>query len=220
MMLFIFYWCHHNSISGRGRQSALIVYLIKFHLTEMIICNQCCNLRLCAKWKAAVTNTNSSILEHISTATAIPEYWPSLVCWYVDTFIFNHELINVTPEGQSFFNSFLFLFRLSAALFWCNNVCDGAPGRQSPDCESVRRSHLRVRYVSGLVWQSLCCLSLLGNDSKGIQQDSQESSFSMHLRRRSAVCTSASAPLQNGPLDCAWRHMGALFEATSIKLHN
>lgn len=72
MMLFIFYWCHHNSISGRGRQSALIVYLIKFHLTETMICNQRCNLRLCAKWKAEVANANSSILEHISECCGHP----------------------------------------------------------------------------------------------------------------------------------------------------
>lgn len=52
-------------------------------------------------------------------------------------------------------------------------------------------------------------------------RDSQESSFSMNARRVcSAVCTSASAPPQNGPLDCAQRHMGALFEATSIKPRN
>lgn len=38
--------------------------------------------------------------------------------------------------------------------------------------------------------------------------------------RCSVVCTSASAPPQNGLLDCAWRHMGAMYEATSIKPHN
>lgn len=40
MMLQLFYLCHHNNPSGRESQSPLIVYFIKFHLKEMMICNQ------------------------------------------------------------------------------------------------------------------------------------------------------------------------------------
>lgn len=150
-MLFIFYWCHHNSISGREKQSAFIVYLIKFHLTEMMICNQRLNLRRCAKWKAAITNTTSTS-GLVSNVKAVLSRVDAVV------------LINVTPQGHSRKSDELILWHLSdlsAALFWCNN--DGAAGHHGTlNCESLSRGRRRVRYVSGLV----CCLSyLLGDDS-------------------------------------------------------
>lgn len=163
MMLFIFYWCHHNSISGRERQSALIVYLIKFHLMEMMICNQRLNLQGCAKWNAAVTN---SILECIS--------WPSaLVCWYVRHLSFSimcwlmqHQEVRAWGTAWELI-VWLLSFPLSAVGLFCSDAtCNGAAGRQSLDCESMSTSHLR--HVGRLVFDkaSVAHLIFWENDSK------------------------------------------------------